>query len=88
MNSTKELGIITERKSKRLNISAMLDRDDLDHIQMTEIPKGYFTTIKSRNGKELKFFNSLLQITVRSHGIIFDLDTTREVESIENIDQL
>lgn len=38
----------------------------------------------------MEFYNSLLQITVRSHGIIFDLESKniREVDSIESIDQL
>ena len=53
---------------------------------MTEVPKGYFKTIKNRKGKQLDFFDNLLQVTVRSHGIIFDLDTVKEVEAIENID--
>ena len=53
---------------------------------MTEVPKGYFKTIKNRKGKQLDFFDNLLQVTVRSHGMIFDLDTVKEVEAIENID--
>ena len=55
---------------------------------MTEVPKGYFTTIKTRRGNYLKFYDNLLQITMRSHGIIFDLDPEKitEVEAIENID--
>ena len=55
---------------------------------MTEVPKLYFTTIKNRRKRDLEFYDSLLQITVRSHGIIFDLQspTMKEVHSIESID--
>ena len=57
---------------------------------MTEVPKQYFTTIKARNGDKLTFYDSLLQITVRLHGTIFNLDTDPigEVDMLENIDQL
>ena len=55
---------------------------------MTEVPKGYFTTIRGRTGKQLKFYDNLLQITMRAHGMIFCLDTRQEVEAIENIDML
>ena len=56
---------------------------------MTEVPKAYFTTIKERSAFNLKFHNNLLQVTVRSHGMIYDLDAEpiQEVDSIENIDQ-
>ena len=55
---------------------------------MTEVPKAYFTTIKERSAFRLSFHNNLLQITVRSHGMIYDLDSEpiQEVDSIENID--
>ena len=52
---------------------------------MTYVPKGNFTSIKDRIGRKLQFFDNLLQITVRSHGMIFDLDSFKEVDSIENI---
>ena len=68
----------------------MVNKQDLLHIQMTEVPKLYFTTIKERSGHKLSFYDSLLQITVRSNGIIYDLDSKpfREVDSIESIDQI
>ena len=53
---------------------------------MTEVPKGYFTTIKDRANEKLSFFNNVLQVTVRTNGMIFDLDTLREVNAIESID--
>ena len=55
---------------------------------MTEVPKGYYSTIKSRINGQLVFFNNILQITVQSHGMIFDLDSVTEVDAIETIDQL
>ena len=68
----------------------MLPREDMDHIQMTEVPKAFFSTIRQRDGFKLKFFDNLLQVTIRSHGMIFNLDTNpiEEVDSIEDIDQL
>lgn len=75
--------------ASKLPIGQMLNQsDDLNYIQMTEVPKGYFKTIKNRKGKHLTFYDNLLQITMRSHGIIIDLDELKEVEAIENIDQL
>ena len=56
---------------------------------MTEVPKAYFSTIKSRNNLEMEFYSNLLQVTVGSHGTIYDLETSEkitEVDSIENID--
>lgn len=55
---------------------------------MTELPKAYFTTQKSINGLAMTYYSNLLQITERNNGIIFDLDSMEEVESIENIDEL
>ena len=68
-------------------IGSLLElKDDINHVQMTEVPKSYFKTIKNRKGKQLEFFDNLLQVTVVNHGMIFDLDTMKEVEAIENID--
>ena len=61
----------------------------LPHIQLTEVPKAYFTTIKSINsGGQINFYDNLLQVTVSTNGIIFDLDSNpiKEVDAIENID--
>lgn len=73
-----------------MSIREIVSKLDLEHIQMTEVPKLYFTTIKERQKNDLEFYNSLLQVTVRSHGIVFDLDSKNmnEVHSIESIDQL
>ena len=66
----------TQKESSRLNLALMLEQsDDLEYIQMTEIPKGYFTTINGRTGRQLEFYDNLLQITMRAHGMIFCLDT-------------
>ena len=77
-------------KSKCINISQMVNQNTLIHIQMTEVPKAYFTTIKERNGKRLTFYSNLIQVTVESHGMIFDLDSDpiKEIDTIENIDML
>ena len=55
------------------------------------MPKAYFTTIKARQSDNaLMFYDNLLQVTIGTNGMIFDLDSvpTKEVASIENIDQL
>ena len=36
----------------------------------------------------MTFFSNLLQVTERSNGIIFDLDSLDEIGAIENLDQL
>ena len=74
--------------SRGLSINTIVVANDLQHIQMTEVPKAYFTTIKKRNGEQIDCYDNLLQVTIRAHGMIFDLDSTpiKEVESIENID--
>ena len=53
---------------------------------MTEVPKAYFTTMKSISGLDMTYYSNLLQITERSNGMIFDLDSMQEVNSVENID--
>ena len=58
----------------------MVDSKDLEHIQLTEVPKAYFTTIKSRKGHDLEFYEDLLQITVRSNAILVDLDASPPIE--------
>ena len=64
----------------------MVAKEDLKLIQMTEVPKSYFMTLKANQGLKLFFYSNLLQITVNSNGMIFDLDTMQEVNSIEHID--
>ena len=64
----------------------MVEEEDIKHVQMTEVPKAYFTTLKSRKGVKLYFYDNLLQITESNHGMIFDLDSLKEVHAIENID--
>ena len=36
----------------------------------------------------MTYYSNLLQNTERNNGMIFDLDSMDEVDSIENIDQL
>ena len=86
-----ELGIdnpmISAIQSRMLSIHLLASHlGDIDHIQMTEVPKGYFTSIKSRIKEGMQFYNNILQVTVRSHGMIYDLYSLREVDSIESID--
>ena len=57
------------------------------------MPKAYFTTIKARKAKEShSFYDNLLQVTIGTNGMIYDLDSLiphpKEVDSIEGIDQL
>ena len=74
-------------ESRGLRIDTMVLKSDIKHIQMTEVPKAYYTTLRSRTGLKLTFYDNLLQITERNHGMIFDLDSMREVHAIEYIDQ-
>ena len=82
--------LYTKFTSVCISLADMLPKEDMDHIQMTEVPKAFFSTIQQRDGFKLKFFDNLLQVTIRSHGMIFNLDTNpiEEVDSIEDIDQL
>lgn len=43
-----------------ISLKEMVVKKDLEHIQMTEVPKAYFTTIESRNGGKLTFYSNLL----------------------------
>ena len=62
---------------------------DLVHIQMTEVPKAYFTTIQGRIGQKLKFYSNLLQVTIRLNGMIYDLDEVlNQLYQISDIDQV
>lgn len=75
--------------SVALSIDKMTRKIWIEHIQLTEVPKSYYTTIKSRKpDNSLVFFSNLLQVTIGSNGMIFDLDSDpiREVASIESID--
>ena len=76
------------RESQCLSLSSMVGRADLQHIQMTEVPEAYFTTFKSRDILDIEFHKNLLQVTVGSHGTIYNLDAAKiaEVDKIENID--
>ena len=53
---------------------------------MIEIPKSSFKAIPSNGTKEL--YNSLLQVTIGAHAIIFNLakNPIQEIDAIENID--
>ena len=55
---------------------------------MTEVPKAYFKTIKSRERSGIDFYKNILQVTVRCNATIYDLDSMIEVDSIESIDML
>ena len=46
--------------SKALNIRMIVKKADKSHIQMTEVPKAYFTTIKSITGLDMTFYSNLL----------------------------
>ena len=68
----------------------MVDKSDLKHIQMIGLPKTTFKTIKERNGRNMRFYSNLIQITVRANGIIYDLDSNpiKEIDTIESMDML
>ena len=42
---------------------------------MTEIPKAFFTNIKERDELDFTVYSNLLQVTIRSHAMIYDLDS-------------
>ena len=61
------------------------------HIQLTEVAKANFTTVKvMKSNNRMEFYDNLLQVTIGNDGMIFDLDSEpiMEVNSVENIDQL
>lgn len=72
-----------EYKSWALSLEDMVDLENLKHIQMTEVPDAYFTTMKQMTGKKIQYYDNLLQITIHNHGMIFDLDSLEEVDAIE-----
>ena len=45
---------------------------------MTELPKASFKTIKDKKGKKIKFYQDVLQITVRTSVILIALDGTND----------
>lgn len=61
----------------------MVELEDLKHIQMTEVPDAYFTTIKQMQGQKMQYYDNLIQITIHNHGMIYDLDSLEEVDAIE-----
>ena len=63
-------------KCRVLSIHDIVSRNDKQHIQLTEVPKAYFSMTKSINGHKIDYYDNLLQITERNYGMIFDLDTT------------
>ena len=76
---------------KALSIDKMTRKALIEHIQLTDVPNAYYTTIKSRKpDNSLEFHNNLLQVTIGTNGMIFDLDSPHleEVTSIENIDMI
>ena len=75
-------------KSCALNFEQMVDGKDVAHIQLHEVPKTSHLTRKSMEGIHLSFYDNLLQISERWNGMVYDLDSMKEVYSIENIDQL
>ena len=84
------MNTVKEYESQSLSIKSLATKDMTKHIQFTEVPKAFFTTIKSRDQMGMmQFHDNLLQITIGSHGIHFDLDTNpiKEARTIENIDQ-
>lgn len=91
--ATKIEDFYKEYKSICISIDKMTRKVWIPHIQLTEVPKAYFTTIKARKtGKQREFYNNLLQVTIGTNGMIYDLDSLiphpKEVDSIEGIDQL
>ena len=78
----------SEKESRALPVEKMVAVEDLKHIQMTEVPKAYFTTVKQRHGRKMSYYDNLIQITILNNGIIFDLETLHEVDSIEQVDKM
>lgn len=78
--------VYNERDSCGLDIKNITKYYDMGQIQMIEIPKSSFKAIPSNGSNEL--YNSLLQVTIGEHGIIFNLgkEPIQEIDAIENID--
>ena len=64
------------------------DKTDIHTVMITQVPKGYHSTIKKRERLTLTYYNNLLQYTVRNRAMILDLDELFEVATIEAIDTL
>ena len=62
--------------------------ESLELIELTTVPLGNHTTIKSHNSKTMELYNNLVQYSVKNRAIIYDLDELREVGAIESLDKL
>ena len=64
--------------------------EDQEHVQMIEVPKAQFSTIKEQTGHHYKFYSNVLQISVRNSAILVALDDEypSEISYVENIDLL
>lgn len=49
-----------ERKFKLLYMVPFVDKSDLATITITQVPKGYHSTIKNRDGLKLTYYDNLL----------------------------
>ena len=58
-----------------ISLNKLVGQADLEHIQMNEIPRAFFTCIKERDELDFTVYSNLLQVTVRSHAMIYDLDS-------------
>ena len=79
--------MFNECTSRGISLKDMINsKGDLKHVQMNSIPKTSYKNIRTNGNKA--YLNNLLQVTIRAHAMIYDLDTKNilEVDSIENID--
>ena len=86
-----DLSVVQSYKSICLSIDKMTRKVMVPHIQLTEVAKANFTTVKTmKSNNRMEFYDNLLQVTIGNDGMIFDLDSEpiMEVNSVENIDQL
>ena len=52
----------------------MVKSKNLKRIQMTEVPKAYFKTMKDKKENTIQFYQDVLQITVQTSAILVSLD--------------
>ena len=62
--------------------------DSLRMIEVSTVPLGNHTSIKSCSSQSLTLYNNLVQYSVKTRAIIYDLDELREVGAIEGLDTL
>ena len=76
------------RNCRKINMRLACTPDSLRMIEVSTVPLGNHTSIKSCSSQSLTLYNNLVQYSVKTRAIIYDLDELREVGAIEGLDAL